>query len=91
MPPTERNARTGEFTPPGIAAWARAKSSSFVGAFTRGLPLRIQSASSTAQYVSTASAPARRMPRTDSITARLRSIQPWAAAASIIAYSPDTW
>ena len=28
---------------------------------------------------------------TDSRTARSRSIQPFAAAASIIAYSPDTW
>jgi hypothetical protein len=24
IPPTPRNARTGEFTPPGITAWARA-------------------------------------------------------------------
>ena len=28
VPPTERKARTGEFTPPGIICWARAKSSS---------------------------------------------------------------
>ena len=31
------------------------------------------------------------MPSTDSVTAARRSIQPFAAAASIIAYSPDTW
>ena len=28
VPPTERNERTGEFTPPGMTRWARAKSSS---------------------------------------------------------------
>src|SRR5699024_5098022 len=48
-------------------------------------------ATSTAKYVSTWSAPARWMPRTDSIIAASRSIQPFAAAAWIIAYSPDTW
>jgi hypothetical protein len=26
VPPTARNARTGEFTPPGICCWAREKS-----------------------------------------------------------------
>src|SRR5690554_1510881 len=48
-------------------------------------------ASSVAQYVSTASAPARLMLSTLSSMARSRSIQPFAAAASIIEYSPDTW
>jgi hypothetical protein len=28
VPPTERKARTGELTPPGIIVWARAKRSS---------------------------------------------------------------
>ena len=28
LPPTLRNARTGEFTPPGIISWARRKSAS---------------------------------------------------------------
>jgi NAD(P)-dependent dehydrogenase (short-subunit alcohol dehydrogenase family) len=36
-------------------------------------------------------ATARRMLTSDSSTARSRSIQPWAAAASIMAYSPLTW
>jgi hypothetical protein len=29
VPPTERKARTGEFTPPGVVCWARAKRMSF--------------------------------------------------------------
>jgi hypothetical protein len=29
VPPTERKARTGELTPPGMTAWARVKSVSF--------------------------------------------------------------
>ena len=49
-----------------------------------------RSAASTAQYVSTASAPARTMAVRDSSIARSRSIHPCAAAASIIAYSPLT-
>src|ERR1700722_13447993 len=30
VPPTERNARTGEFTPPGMVFWARSKRASFL-------------------------------------------------------------
>src|SRR6202007_2320996 len=30
VPPTERNARTGEFTPPGMTFWARSNSASLV-------------------------------------------------------------
>ena len=37
------------------------------------------------------SAPARRMLVSDSSAAARPSIQPFAAAALIIAYSPDTW
>src|SRR5574344_1629246 len=33
-PPTERNARTGELTPPGMSCWARAKSDSEEGMVT---------------------------------------------------------
>src|SRR5205814_8807259 len=42
VPPTERNARTGEFTPPGIASCARLKSSSDLVTTQgyRGPPLR---------------------------------------------------
>ena len=36
-------------------------------------------------------APARRIEVSDSSAQRRRSIQPFAAAASIIEYSPDTW
>ncbi len=50
-----------------------------------------QPASSEAQYVRTVSAPARLMPSTDSVMAPRRSIQPFAAAASIMAYSPEIW
>ena len=35
VPPTERKARTGEFTPPGIIFWARAKRSSEAEAMDR--------------------------------------------------------
>src|SRR3954470_2453501 len=48
-------------------------------------------ATSVAQYVRTISAPARRIPVSVSRMARSRSIQPFAAAASTIAYSPETW
>src|SRR5690606_29979064 len=48
-------------------------------------------ATSVAQYVRTMSAPALRIPVRVSRIARSRSIQPFAAAASIIAYSPETW
>ena len=47
-------------------------------------------ANSVAQYVSTMSAPARLIDVNNSLIARSRSIQPLAAAASTIAYSPDT-
>ncbi len=53
-------------------------------------PSRISRAASTAQYVRIASAPARRIATSDSSTARSRSIQPFALAASIIEYSPLT-
>ena len=36
VPPTARNARTGEFTPPGITRWARANSSAETGAAETG-------------------------------------------------------
>src|SRR5690606_19951744 len=49
-----------------------------------------QVAASAAQYVSTMSAPALVIEVSTSMTARSRSIQPRSAAASIIAYSPDT-
>lgn len=52
---------------------------------------RARVASSRAQYVSTMSAPARMMDVTVSAMARSRSSQPRWAAASTIAYSPDTW
>ena len=35
VPPTARKARTGEFTPPGMTAWARASSTSEAGAGVR--------------------------------------------------------
>ncbi len=35
VPPTARNARTGEFTPPGITCCARSNSSADLGASTR--------------------------------------------------------
>ena len=68
-----------------------------IGATDPGMALpaekfqRRRRAASTAQYVRTMSAPARRIePRVSSIT-RSRSTYPAAAAASIIEYSPDTW
>ena len=35
VPPTARNARTGELTPPGMTRWARSNSSAFVGRLGR--------------------------------------------------------
>src|SRR4051794_1408023 len=52
---------------------------------------RSHSATSAAQYVRMIEAPARRIEVRVSSTVRSRSIQPRAAAASTMAYSPDTW
>lgn len=48
-------------------------------------------AASLAKYVTMKSAPARRMPRSDSSIARSRSSQPFSNAACSIEYSPETW
>lgn len=73
--------------PPVVAGAGRAASA----AGLRGGALAYsQAAASAAQYVKTMSAPALRMLVNDSNTAARRSIQPLAAAAEIIAYSPDT-
>ena len=57
---------------------------------TESEPSAIHSAASRAWYVRTKSAPARKMPVRISPTIRFSSIQPLAAAAFTIAYSPDT-
>jgi hypothetical protein len=54
------------------------------------LDQRNQPAACIAQYVSTRSAPARRMEISVSRTVRCRSSQPRATAASTIEYSPET-
>jgi hypothetical protein len=40
VPPTARNARTGEFTPPGITRWARSNNSAEIGASLTSLSLQ---------------------------------------------------
>ncbi len=101
VPPTARKARTGEFTPPGISVLARSNAASeWAIELTCPEPVEgpelvtclssVERAYSKAQYVKITSAPARRMATSDSAIAASRLIQPCAAAASTIAYSPDT-
>lgn len=86
-PPPAPKARTGEDTPPGSTnaspvdevRGCRCYESSFS-----------QPATSLAQYVTTMSAPARRTEVSTSRTAARRSTAPAAAAASTMAYSPET-
>ena len=91
VPPTERNARTGEFTPPGMRREAAVVELALVRVAVGGRAPGTTRPASRAKYVRTKSAPARLMAVICSSATASPSIQPRSAAALTIAYSPDTW
>ena len=85
VPPTDRNARTGEFTPPGMTRWARSNSDSSV----RSSPQRFGGFAGEVGEDEVGAGP---LDRGEVLHGDGRpSIQPRSAAALTIAYSPDTW
>jgi len=84
-------------TPDGLIPSATSNAGSYGSLLSRGrrklspqLSAFSFSAACGAKYVKMPSAPARLNPTRLSIIARSPSIQPWPAAAAIIAYSPET-
>src|SRR5579875_65560 len=57
VPPTARNARTGEFTPPGITAWARSNRAAEAGASDTASSLAASSRSGFPAWLTLARAP----------------------------------